>query len=268
MNRLLAIEWNKLFYNKTTRNFTIIYFLILALGGVIIATIKPDVGGMKLNMVQLGTFNFPVIWQNIAYILAIAKIFLAVIIISNITTEYENSTFKQNLIDGLTKREFLISKLLSNVVLAVISTAFILVITLILGLLFSKTDTSFYVGMQYVGTYFLKLVLFFTICSTLAILLKRTAYAFLGLFAYWMLEGILKIVDDFVIDASFSFANYLPLATSNKLVPAPDFSLQDFILSQGAFHITPMNWVYVLLAIVYIFAFALLSNFILKKRDL
>lgn len=268
MNRLLAIEWNKLFYNKTTRNFTIIYFLILIVGGVIFSTIKPSVGNMKLNLAQLGVFNFPAVWQNVAYVLAVAKIFLAVIIISNITIEFENSTLKQNLIDGFTKKEFLFSKTLSNVVLATISTFFVLIIALVLGLIFSNTESAFYHGIIYVASYFFKIILFFTLCTTLAIFLKKTAYAFLGLFVYWIFEGMLKIFDDFVIDASFKFSDYLPLAVSGKLVPFPEFNLESFIMTNGAFSISPIQWSYFVVALVYIVLLTFISYIILKRRDL
>lgn len=268
MRRLLSIEWTKIFYNKTTRNFTIIYFLILIVMGIIVATIRPNIGGYKVNLVQLGAFNFPVIWQNVAYVLAIAKIFLAVIIISNSTIEYEHSTLKQNLIDGLTKKEFLYSKTLSNSVLALISTFFVAIIAFVLGLLFSKSDTAFYHGMFYITNYMVKLTLFFTICSTLAIWLRKSSYAFLGLFVYWMIEGSLKVVDDFVINVSFKFSDYLPFAVSSNLVSAPKFNLNDFILGNNLFYIVPINWVNLVIALIYIVLFTLLSGWILKRRDL
>ena len=268
MKRLLAIEWSKLFYNKTTRNFTIIYFLILLVIGAIMAMIKPEVGGLKLNLVQLGMFDFPVLWQNVAYILAIAKIFLAVIIISNITIEYENSTIKQNLIDGLTKQEFLVSKLMSNIVLAVISTAVVWIIALVLGFTFSQSDTTFYSGMSYILDYFIKMILFFTICSTFSILLRKTSYAFLGLIAYWIIEGILSSIDKLLIKAEFVFSDYLPLSISGRLVPFPDFEAVNFVMGQSAFKISSMSWSVYIMALLYIGLFAFISGWVLKKRDL
>lgn len=268
MRRLLAIEWIKLVYNKTTRNFIFIYFLILIIIGIFVATFKHNIGGVNLNLVQLGTFNFPVVWQNIAYVLATAKIFLAVIVISNSTMEYENTTLKQNLIDGLTKTEFLQTKWIANGILALFSTLFALLISLVLGLLFSTSDAPFFYGMNYVTAYFIKLVLFFTLCTTLAIWLRKTSYAFLGLFAYWVFEGIMKMIDHLFVKGVFHLSDYLPLSVSNDLVPSPDFSFKDFIMGQSIFSISEVNWISWGLAVVYILLLMLVSKTLLKRRDL
>src|SRR5690606_10806030 len=111
MIRLLKIEWNKIYYYKTAWIFTILYFVMLMILGGSLSVIKPEVGGIKLNLSKLGMFEFPVIWQNLTYLFAIAKIFLAVIIVTNVTNEYSNGTLKQNLIDGLGKKELIASKI-------------------------------------------------------------------------------------------------------------------------------------------------------------
>src|SRR5690606_27867356 len=146
MLRLLKIEWNKIYYYKTTRIFTLISFGMLIAVGIILAFIKPEIGGMKLDIAQLGMFDFPEVWQTITYLVAIAKIFIAVIIITNVTNEYSNRTLKQNLIDGLSKKEFLTSKFFTNVIFATLSTIFVFGIALILGLVFSSNKENIFKG--------------------------------------------------------------------------------------------------------------------------
>lgn len=51
--------------------------------------------------------------------------------------EYSNKTLKQNLIDGLSKKEFVMSKFLTVVMFSGISTVFIFVVSLVLGLIYS-----------------------------------------------------------------------------------------------------------------------------------
>lgn len=279
MLRLLKIEWNKIYYYKTARIFTIIYFLMLIVAGIILAFIKPTIGGMKLDIAKLGMFNFPVVWQNITWLVAIGKIFIAVIIITNITNEYSNRTLKQNLIDGLSKKEFLTSKVLSNLVFATLSTIFVLAIALILGLVFSQTPEMTFKGIEFVGSYFLKLNLFFTICLFLSLLLRKSAFAFLGLIVLWMAEGAISTVEvgikmwmaggiENIDPYGFYISNYLPLNVSSKLIDFPKINIEGFVMGGSIFKYATVDWTFVVAALIYIAIFLFFSFRLLKKRDL
>lgn len=278
MLRLLKIEWNKIYYYKTTRIFTLIYFGMLVAVGLILAYIKPTIGGMKLDIAKLGMFNFPEVWQNITYLVAIAKIFIAVIIITNVTNEYSNRTLKQNLIDGLSKKEFLTSKILTNLIFATLSTLFVFGISLVLGLVFSDNKENIFKGIEFVGTYFLKLNLFFSICLFLSILLRKSAFAFLGLIVLWMIEGMISTVEVLIkawmggfenIDPyGFYLSNYLPLNTSSKLIDFPQMKLEGFVMGGSIFAYKTVDWTFVVAALIYIAIFTFLSFRLLKKRDL
>ncbi|MFA7615448.1 MAG: ABC transporter permease [Weeksellaceae bacterium] len=279
MMKLLKIEWNKIFYYKATRTFTIIYFVLLIAAGFILANIKPTIGGVKVNIVKMGMFEFPIVWQNLTYLISILKIFIGVIIITNVTAEYTNSTLKQNLIDGLSKKEFLASKMLTNLIFAFLSTLFVFGIALGLGLAFSKNQEDIFQGIQFVAVYFLKLNLFFSICLFLSILLKRTAFAFLGLIVLWMGEGLIS-AGEVIIRAmmgdgfkninpyDFYLTNYLPLNTSSKLIDFPDINTEGFFIGGSIFNYSTVNPSFVIAAFVYFAIFSWLSYWILKKRDL
>lgn len=278
MLRLLKIEWNKIYYYKTSRIFTLIYFAMLVAVGFILAFIKPEIGGVKVNIVKLGMFDFPEVWQNITYLVAIAKIFIAVIIITNLTNEYSNRTLKQNLIDGLSKKEFLGSKMLTNIVFASLSTIFVFGIGLILGLVFSSSKENIFQGIEFVGLYFLKLNLFFSICLFIAILLRKSAFAFLGLIVLWMVEGIITTVEavinvqlrgaDQLSQDDFYFSNYLPLSTSSNLISFPRLKPEELQLGGSVFGLKPTDFTFVILALIYIIIFTYLSYLLLKRRDL
>jgi len=59
---------------------------------------------------ELGVFNFPIIWHITTFFSALFKFFFAIVVVSMIGNEYSNKTLKQNLIDGLNKKEFILSK--------------------------------------------------------------------------------------------------------------------------------------------------------------
>ena len=63
----------------------------------------------------MGIFNFPYIWHFNTWVAALFKaLFLAIVIVSMMANEYSNKTIKQNLIDGLSKKEFVLSKFLDR----------------------------------------------------------------------------------------------------------------------------------------------------------
>lgn len=97
--------------------------------------------------------------------------------------EYTYGTLKQNLIDGLSKKEFILSKFLVVASFAVASTIFVFIMSLILGYSFSSYNelSIVFTDLEYLFAFFIKLFAFFSFCLFLGILVKRSAFAF-GIF--------------------------------------------------------------------------------------
>ena len=193
MNRLVSIELQKIWKNKASKILTLTYFILLSFIALI-ASIKFDLGVFKFHLAEMGIFNFPFIWHFNTYIAAWLKFFLAIVIVSMMANEYSYGTLKQNLIDGLSKKEFILSKFLTVVLFALCSIIFVFVMSLLLGLSFSSY-TEFdviFMDLDYLLAFFVKLVGFFSFCLFLGILVKRSAFA-LGFLLVWsILEGIAK----------------------------------------------------------------------------
>ena len=185
MKRLLSIELQKIWLSRSSRILSIAYFFILSFIALI-ASIKFNIGSFKLHIADQGIFNFPYIWHFNTYIAAILKFFLAIVIVSMMANEYSYGTLKQNLIDGMSKREFVLSKFLTVVVFAAASTLFVFIMSLILGFSFSSyTEMSIvFSDLEYLLAYFVKLLGFFSFCLFLGILVKRSAFA-IGFLFVW-----------------------------------------------------------------------------------
>ena len=69
--------------------------------------------------------------------IALLKIFFAIIIVAMIGNEYSYKTLKQNLIDGLSKSEFLRSKIYAILLFVLTSTLLVFIVSLILGGIYS-----------------------------------------------------------------------------------------------------------------------------------
>ena len=136
MFRLLNIEFHKLKHSRASKVLIITYFVLLT-STALIAAIKFDFAQIQFHLAEMGIFNFPYIWHLNTFLSSTIKFFLLLVIVSMMSNEYSNKTLKQNLIDGLSKKEFILSKFYTVVVFALASTVFVFFVSLILGLIYS-----------------------------------------------------------------------------------------------------------------------------------
>lgn len=278
MKRLLSIELQKIWMNKASRVLTLTYFILLSFIAMI-ASIKFDIGFFKIHLAEMGIFNFPFIWHFNTYIAAILKLFLAIVIVSMMANEYSYGTLKQNLIDGLSKKEFILSKFLTVLLFSFCSTVFVFIMSLILGFIFSSyTELSIvFSEMEYLLAFFVKLVGFFSFCLFLGILVKRSAFA-LGFLLVWnIIEGILKGILVFKIFPDNKIADYItrffPLESMSNLIVEP-FSRLSVIKNIGSqigvdsIKDYSVHFSSVLIVLSWSIIFMLFSYKLLKNRDL
>jgi ABC-type transport system involved in multi-copper enzyme maturation permease subunit len=278
MLRLLEIEYHKLRYSRSAKILVFTYFILITFIALI-TSIEFNLGAINFRVADQGIFNFPYIWHFNSYIAALLKLFLAIVIVSMMSNEYSNRTLKQNLIDGLSKKEFIASKFLTVTVFSLISTLFLFIVSLILGLSFSDfTEVSIiFSDMEYMIAYFVKLTGFFAFCMFLGILIKRSAFALGFLFIWWILEsivyGVLKwqiFRDSQIAD---NIARFFPLESMSNLIKEPFSRLSavqtaatqlgsEFDKDYG------IHWDQLLIVIFWTAIFVFLSYKLLKKRDL
>ena len=278
MLRLLDIELHKLKYSRSAKVLITTYFILITFIALV-ASIEFDLGQIHFRLADQGIFNFPFIWHFNSYIAAVLKLFLAIVIVSMMANEYSNRTLKQNLIDGLSKREFVVSKFLTVVLFSLISTLFLFIVSIILGFSFSDyTEIGIvFSDMEYLIAYFIKLLGFFAFCMFLGILIKRSAFALGFLFIWWIFENILNGVLTWKIfrdsDIAENIMQFFPLAAMSNLVVEP-FSRLGFIQTAADQIGSELNkdygvhWYQLLIVIAWTFIFVYLSFYLLKKRDL
>jgi ABC-type transport system involved in multi-copper enzyme maturation permease subunit len=278
MKRLLSIELQKLFKNRSSKVLILAYFVLLSLIALI-ASLKFNIGSFEINIAEQGIFNFPYIWHFNTYIASILKLFLAIVIVSMMANEYSYGTLKQNLIDGMSKKEFILSKFYTIILFALISTVFIFILSLILGYSFSSYDEISIVTteMEYLFAYFVKLVGFFSFCLFLGILIKRSAFALGFLMIQFIGEritfGILK--KHFLSDKMANdLYDLFPLESMSNLIKEPFTRLsaisniETAIGGEKVWRFYGVHFSEISIVIVWTFIFILTSFYILKKRDL
>ncbi|MDT7829785.1 ABC transporter permease subunit [Pricia sp. S334] len=277
MVRLLQIEFIKLWNNRASKVLIISYFILLT-SIALVAAIRFDIGPVKFHLADQGIFNFPYIWHFNTYIAALFKLFLAIVIVSMMSNEYSNKTIKQNLIDGLSKREFILSKFLTAISFALISTVFVFIVSLILGAIYSDFNELpiIFSDLEYLLAFFVKLVGFFSFCLFLGIWVKRSAFA-LGFLILWaiveqVLYGILgwKFVS---WDTANAIKGFLPLQSMSNLIQEPFTRLKAVQsvakeIGENFNFDYQVHWYQIAIVLCWTALCVYLSYALLKKRDL
>ncbi|MBC7642514.1 MAG: ABC transporter permease [Flavobacterium sp.] len=278
MKRLLNIELLKIWKSKSSRVLSVAYFVLLTFIAMI-ASIKFDIGPIHIDPAENGIFNFPYIYHFNAYVADYISFFLAIVIVSMMANEYSYGTLKQNLIDGLSKKEFVLSKFYTVVLFAFAATAFVFVMSLILGFCYSSyTEIGIvFSGLEYLLAFFVKLLGFFSMCLFLGILVKRSAFALGFLFVWFLFEKILYGILKFeIFDKSENvdrFFKFMPLESMGNLLVEPfsRLSVVKNVTTQiGVEGVKDydVHFGSIIIVLIWSFLFIFMSLKLLQKRDL
>lgn len=256
----------------------IISYFALLTSIALVAAIKFDIGPIKFHLADQGIFNFPYIWHFNTFITAFFKLFLAIVIVSMMSNEYSNKTIKQNLIDGLSKKEFILSKFLTVITFALVSTIFVFIVSLILGLVYSDFNelSIIFTDLEFLLAFFVKLTGFFSFCLFLGVLVKRSAFA-LGFLILWQVfEGIFRGIirwKFFDGETTDTIMGFFPLQAMFNLIKEPFSRLgavQSVANQMGEklaldYYI---HWYEIVIVLAWIAIFIYGSYAILKRRDI
>jgi ABC-type transport system involved in multi-copper enzyme maturation permease subunit len=192
-----------------------------------------------------------------------------------IGNEYSNKTIKQNLIDGLSKKEFILSKFYTIVFFSLVSTVLIGVASFLIGLYYSSyTEASIiFRDTEYLLAYFVKLVGFFSLCLFFGMLLKRSAFALAFLFVLYIIEWLVfwGSYEAFgSAETAFKIKNFLPLESMYKLIDQP---IQRIIITKYPDNMDlsydyAVHWYEIAIVLGWTAIFVFLSYRLLKVRDL
>ena len=273
MLRLLQIEWLKL---KHYRPFWILmglYVLITTVvcsGGMLLMQFFTNQGAdfRGFNLTLLPLYDFPDIWQNLTYVASFFKIFPAFLVIITISNEFNYRIIRQNIIDGLSKKEWLLSKLLFLGAIAAACTLLVFVIGLITGTIYAHPDSmsSMFSSLVFLPAYFLDVFSYLVLALLLTLVIRKSGLVIVGLFMYtFMIEpfGVqfLQYYPD-LPEICRTMAPFLPIRSIHNLIHLPFarfgfWEIQDYVSLKET-----------LIALAWLFFYIGTSYWILKRKDL
>lgn len=274
MFRLLGIEWKKIIYNKGTRIFLLLYFVMMMALVLIIPTIKMTVNDQSLGLETLGFLKPNLIWANITYIMSFGKILLAIIIINSISNEFTYGTYRQNIIDGLSKKQYFLSKWSMSILITLVTT-FLVGIMIVLVSHHYNGSTDLFKNAHFLGGLFVEYLTYVAFAMFFTFLFKRSVFAILSLVFFPMVEGILQL-GEFLLrkvgDADADFGNLmiskvLPLKINGQITKFPEIDLMGYLTEGTAFKARAIEYSPIVYSLIYFVIFSLASYWLLKKRD-
>jgi hypothetical protein len=210
----------------------------------------------------LPIFDFVDIWQNLGWLATIFKWIPAFMIIMSVTLEYSQKTIKQNIIDGLSKKEFLLSKLSLVVLISIGSAVLLFLLGLFLGLLYSPVKEFSYIiqNLEFVAAYGLEVFVFLCMAMFTAFLFQKSGVTIILFLLYTAcIEPILTAILQYKYEWKVW---YFPVEAINLIIRVP---FQKYALSFVHDRILIQD---VLVAAGWGLIFILLSYWLLKKKDL
>lgn len=233
MWRAFKLEWLKLkhyrFFWILLGMYLLALFIICTFGIFFLEWLKrqgADFDGIDPTLLPI--YDFPDIWQNTTYLASFVKVLLAFIVIISITNDVSYLTMRQNIIDGISKKEFLLSKLALILFLAGFSTLFLFVFGLINGSIYSHVWGLNYIfdEMEFLLAYFYDIVVFCSFALLLALVIKKAGFAIVFLFLYsLMFEPVLTLImtdSPWLRDTIWAdVAEFFPIKSMNGLIQVP-----------------------------------------------
>lgn len=176
--------------------------------------------GASINIDRIPLYHFPDVWLNLIWFSGLLKVVLGIMVVISVTNEYSYRTVRQNIIDGLSRSEFLISKILTNALLSLMSVVMIFVIGLVTGLIYSPVVNFDVIvsDLEFFPAYFLEIFFFLSYALMLGVLIQRSGLTIILLLLSQMIEAIITANIDEQLPAIIPF---FPMRSIWNLIDFP-----------------------------------------------
>ncbi|MBC5775151.1 ABC transporter permease [Pontibacter sp. KCTC 32443] len=254
---LLRTEFRKIFPYRTFWVILAVYVLLLVL--ILYTSTSVEINGKALGN---ETYQFPGLWMRLTYVAHFFNLLLGILVIVLVTDEYSYRTVRQEVIDGLSRAEVVLSKFYVVLALAVFSTVFLLALGLYFGLLYSSNTSinAMFSQIDYLSYYFVQAVAYMVLAMLFAFFIRKSGLAIIAFIAYT------KIVEPLIhFKLPDHIDKYFPMKALDSLTPMPGQELFGQLTSPIE-QLSPA--MATLPSLLYTGLFLLFCYLILKIRDL
>lgn len=262
MKYLLSIEFAKL---RKLTSIKVIFLIYMVMVPLLIYSLGYILGQTNLPFLPTSKefWSFPLVWKFTTYCASYFNVLMGVIIVIITCNEFTNRTLKQNIIDGLSKKETILSKYMIIVLVSIVITIFTAIIAFIYGVI-NSVEIDLFKNAHFIFIYFIQTLCYFSFAFFFAVLVKKSAMSILFFILSFLFE---TIIGAFLPKIIYQF---FPLNVFSKLTPIP--FMEEFIkqATKGTGEVIPIMELpsIIVLSMIYMLVFVVIAFQVLKKRDL
>ena len=275
MKKLFQIELIKTLNNSTFRVILGLHFLLFLLLVYVFTRIDITAPGFSTKKV----FMFPNVWEVLSWMASwFNMLFLGIIIIVLTGNEFSFKTARTQIMNGLSRTEFLMGKSLVILIIALWGLLLVFFTSIVVGLVFTPdiTFTLIFQNSSSILIYFLQATAYMFFALLIVSLFRSNALSIMMyLLIFILIEPIIRVFFPKVVRP------YFPTKVLKDLTPFPEFlsitSDSDVVNAAGqnqfdldAIGILPSSipmGTSLVLAIIYIALFVGITYWIIQKRD-
>lgn len=220
MIKLLKIEWMKIKDYTTFKVLTLLYFISIIGVTYIGYKINININKATENMADalLGNpFKFPELWNTTAFLVSLIFFIPGLFIINLMSNEYNFRTHRQNIIDGMSRSNFISVKIAICFLTSIFATISVFIAAIIIGYI-NKSSVNFD-QIYYLGYFFIQTFSYTMFALTLTMFIRRSGLA-LGI--YFLYAMIIENLITGLINLKLSPVGFFfPLECVDKLLDIP-----------------------------------------------
>lgn len=268
MLQLLQLEIKKFQKNSVVKMLLWIYLLafpaILFIG-------KEDSINLPSMLNSKVFFTFPTMWDWLGYDGNWMVFFcLGFIVVYTISIEQSYKTMRQNIITGMNRNQYLTSKYLIVLLLAVFATLYYIIVGLIIGWL-STPGATFSMAMDNnwaFGRFFLMSLGYLSFAYMIGFLIKNSGLAVLTYLAYGILiEPLIRYMGHSRLFGEHRSMHFYPLNAMEDLMPLPFIKISE-AMAQSKSTVLLTHGEAAIVSIISIAVFVGITYFIFNKKDI
>lgn len=265
---LLRLEWKKIRKLTSFRLFSVCYLVLLP--AILLIGLRFDELPPPINSNEV-FFMFPTVWQYLGYIGNwLCFFFFGFLSIVVVTTEHSYRTMRQNIITGLSRQQYFLSKFYLIFMVSLFAALYYAICGFTIG--YFNTEAIYphkvWQHADYIPRYFLMCFGYMSFGLFLGFLIRRTGIALFLYLAYIMfIELILRWGVHLQI-AEHRSMHFYPMNAVEDLVSLPFMEMADEFTSKYGFSIYLQPWEASITVLVYSALFLYFAYWRVTRSDL
>jgi ABC-type transport system involved in multi-copper enzyme maturation permease subunit len=268
MKYLFLLEWKKVKYSKLFLRTILLFCLFLPLLFYTVQSATKPAAKTQFDLIA-PLYKFPLIWESMFYWSSWLSFFLLIyLVVWSFSSEMEQKTERQNVINGLSKRHYFMAKLIYILSLSLFFTAYTFCTCYVIGKITGGNGNTWGTEYRIAFRYFLQCLFYSSFVMLIVHLVRKGGLSLIIFYAYTMMvERVFRYLIFKNLLDDLKLGSYFPASISWDLVPfymykrIPNYdnSIEKILLEPEL--TIPVSLAYTLICVG-------LSYWIFSKRDL